>query len=60
METDDADAFSYRVFWDYDSGDVHAWVSFFFDCFVALRLDFDVFWGWEGLLQRWSIKYERS
>ena len=45
METDVADVFSYPVFWDYDFGDVREWFSYFFGCFVDLRLDFDVFWG---------------
>jgi len=63
METDVADAFFYSVFWDYDSGDVRAWFSYFFDCFVDLRLGFDVFWGGrvcckDGVLNIREVKYK--
>jgi hypothetical protein len=40
---DVADAFFYPVFWGYDFGDVRAWFSCFFDCFVDLRLGFECF-----------------
>jgi hypothetical protein len=59
MGLDDVvDAFFYRVFWGYDFGDVRAWFSYFFDCFVDLRLDFVRFLGWKGLMQEWRIKYK--
>ena len=43
---DVADEFFYGVFWDCDFGDVRAWFSYFFDCFLDLRLDFEcLFWA---------------
>jgi len=50
MEMDVVDAFFYGVFCDCDSGDVRAWFSYFFECFVALRLGFEVFLGVGGFV----------
>jgi len=49
---DVADAFFYGVFCDCDFGDVRAWFSYFFDCFVDLRLIFERFLGAGGFAAR--------
>jgi hypothetical protein len=51
MGLDDVfNVFFYRVFWDCDFGDVRAWFSYFFDCFVDLRLVFECFLGVGGFV----------